>query len=205
MQAAIQTVKPYAHIQELTAELEAKEQDQGSYVVVQARSPQASETLRSPRAGAGAVPCSPPLQLLPAPLPSQPAASARSLSFDRDSQHVREAPNGRQVRLRDTQPDAASTSIAAKAGSEAAAAAAAASAHAAGYLGAARGHGQGLPSDCLNFGYFDKFFQSVRRIGTGAYGSVYECRHVMDGFVLGSYAVKVCAVGDRRHWLRKVR
>ena len=195
---------PYAHIQELTAELEAKEQDQGGYAVVQARSPKVSERLRSPRAGAGTVPCSPPLQLLPAPLPSQPAASARTLSFDRDSQHGREAPNGRQARLRDTQPDAASTSTEAKADSDAAAAAAA-SAHAAGYLGAARGHGQGLPSDCLNFGYFDKFFQSVRRIGTGAYGSVYECRHVMDGFVLGSYAVKVCAVGDRRHWLRKVR
>ena len=64
--------------------------------------------------------------------------------------------------------------------------------------------GDGLPSDCLNSGYYAKFFQSVRRIGTGAYGSVYECRHVMDGVVLGCYAVKVCAVGENRQWLRRV-
>ena len=64
--------------------------------------------------------------------------------------------------------------------------------------------GDGLPSECFNHGYYSKFFQSVRRIGTGAYGSVYECRHVMDGVVLGSYAVKVCAVGENRQWLRRV-
>ena len=64
--------------------------------------------------------------------------------------------------------------------------------------------GHGLPHECLNYGYYAKFFQSVRRIGTGAYGSVYECRHVMDGVDLGPYAVKVCAVGDNRQWLRRV-
>jgi len=62
----------------------------------------------------------------------------------------------------------------------------------------------GLPSDCLNSGYYAKFFHSVRRIGTGAYGSVFECRHEMDGIDLGTYAVKVCAVGDNRLWLRRV-
>jgi serine/threonine protein kinase len=64
--------------------------------------------------------------------------------------------------------------------------------------------GHGLPHECLNYGYYAKFFHSVRRIGTGAYGSVYECRHVMDGVDLGRYAVKVCAVGDNRQWLRRV-
>ncbi|EKX34273.1 hypothetical protein GUITHDRAFT_90537 [Guillardia theta CCMP2712] len=61
-----------------------------------------------------------------------------------------------------------------------------------------------LPSDSLNVGYYARFFHQVRRIGTGAYGSVFECRHVMDGVHLGTYAVKVAPVGDNRQWLHKV-
>jgi len=31
-----------------------------------------------------------------------------------------------------------------------------------------------------------------------------QCRHEMDEIDLGTYAVKVCAVGDNRLWLRRV-
>jgi len=53
-------------------------------------------------------------------------------------------------------------------------------------------------------GYYQRFFQQVRRIGSGAYGSVYEVRHMLDGVYLGTYAVKIAPVGDNREWLRKV-
>eukprot|EP00960_Hanusia_phi_P013438 394085-Hanusia_phi.AAC.2 len=61
-----------------------------------------------------------------------------------------------------------------------------------------------LPSESLNVGYYARFFRQVRRIGTGAYGSVFECRHVMDGVHLGTFAVKIAPVGDNRQWLHKV-
>ena len=61
-----------------------------------------------------------------------------------------------------------------------------------------------LPSESMNTGYYRRFFDEQKRIGSGAYGSVYQCRHVMDGINLGTYAVKIAPVGDNRLWLRKV-
>ncbi|KAJ1476797.1 kinase-like domain-containing protein, partial [Baffinella frigidus] len=60
-----------------------------------------------------------------------------------------------------------------------------------------------LPPESMSPGYYKCFFRPVRRIGTGAYGSVWEARHTMDGVTLGTYAVKIAPVGDNRAWLRK--
>jgi hypothetical protein len=69
---------------------------------------------------------------------------------------------------------------------------------------AAKCTGRELPKETMSDGYYHRYFEQVRRIGTGAFGSVYECRHVMDNVYLGTYAVKIAPVGDNRLWLRKV-
>ncbi|KAG8996939.1 putative serine/threonine-protein kinase iks1 [Tulasnella sp. JGI-2019a] len=52
-------------------------------------------------------------------------------------------------------------------------------------------------------GYFEAFFREVRRIGMGANGTVWLCEHVLDGNVLGQYAVKKIAVGQSHDYLMK--
>ncbi|EER00177.1 hypothetical protein Pmar_PMAR000145, partial [Perkinsus marinus ATCC 50983] len=57
----------------------------------------------------------------------------------------------------------------------------------------------------LNNGYYERFFkESPQRLGSGSFGTVYHCEHVIDGVMLGDYAVKKVPVGDNRIWLRKM-
>ncbi|RKO98750.1 hypothetical protein CXG81DRAFT_15493, partial [Caulochytrium protostelioides] len=60
-----------------------------------------------------------------------------------------------------------------------------------------------LPADLLNAGYYDRFFVEQRRLGRGAGGSVFLCQHMLDGIVLGHFAVKTVPVGESRRWLAK--
>ena len=62
----------------------------------------------------------------------------------------------------------------------------------------------GLSSASLNQGYYQSFFKEERRLGRGYRGSVYLCRHVLDGILLGSYAVKKIPVGDNHPWLERM-
>ncbi|KAJ3339250.1 hypothetical protein HDU93_008458 [Gonapodya sp. JEL0774] len=59
----------------------------------------------------------------------------------------------------------------------------------------------GLPSHLFNTGYYHRFFVPLRKLGRGHGGSVDLCDHVLDGEVLGRYAVKMCAVGESHRWL----
>jgi hypothetical protein len=59
-----------------------------------------------------------------------------------------------------------------------------------------------LSANLLINGYYGRFFEEVRLLGTGSFGSVYLCRHVIDSVYLGEFAVKKVPVGDSREWLR---
>lgn len=58
-----------------------------------------------------------------------------------------------------------------------------------------------LPSSLFNEGYYARFFHEDRRLGRGQRGTVFLCRHVMQGVPLGAYAVKKVPVGDNASWL----
>ena len=62
----------------------------------------------------------------------------------------------------------------------------------------------GLPEYIINQGYFSRFFQVVQKLGKGAGGTVYLCRHILNDLVLGLYAVKIVPIGNDRDWLMKV-
>ncbi|AFZ80929.1 protein kinase domain-containing protein [Theileria equi strain WA] len=62
----------------------------------------------------------------------------------------------------------------------------------------------GIPRELLVTGYYKRFFVERKKLGSGSFGHVYYCIHVMDNLVLGDYAVKKVAVGDDRCWLRRV-
>lgn len=55
-----------------------------------------------------------------------------------------------------------------------------------------------------NTGYYNKFFQEVKRLGTGSYGSVYLCKHIINGIEVGSYAVKKVVLSDDPLWQSRV-
>ncbi|CAE7711144.1 iksA [Symbiodinium sp. CCMP2456] len=59
-----------------------------------------------------------------------------------------------------------------------------------------------LPAGLLNTGYYVRFFQETKLLGSGSFGAVYLCRHVLDDMMLGDYAVKKVPVGDNKVWLR---
>jgi len=59
-----------------------------------------------------------------------------------------------------------------------------------------------LPPGLLNTGYYARFFIETRELGSGSFGSVFLCRHVLDDLALGDYAVKKVPVGDNKTWLR---
>eukprot|EP00474_Spongospora_subterranea_P005228 CRZ05686.1 hypothetical protein [Spongospora subterranea] len=67
-----------------------------------------------------------------------------------------------------------------------------------------------LPSDehlsqqSFNSGYYSRFFSEQQKLGSGGYGSVYLCSHLLDGVTLGTYACKKIPVGDNRPWLNRV-
>lgn len=59
-----------------------------------------------------------------------------------------------------------------------------------------------LPQHLLNTGYYARFFVEEQSLGSGSFGQVFLCRHVLDDLTLGDYAVKKVAVGDNKAWLR---
>eukprot|EP00930_Biecheleria_cincta_P047577 TRINITY_DN33003_c0_g1_i1.p1 TRINITY_DN33003_c0_g1~~TRINITY_DN33003_c0_g1_i1.p1 ORF type:complete len:891 (-),score=140.13 TRINITY_DN33003_c0_g1_i1:92-2764(-) len=59
-----------------------------------------------------------------------------------------------------------------------------------------------LPQHLLNTGYYARFFVEEHSLGSGSFGQVFLCRHVLDDLTLGDYAVKKVAVGDNKAWLR---
>ncbi|KAN0040795.1 hypothetical protein ACTFIV_003331 [Dictyostelium citrinum] len=62
----------------------------------------------------------------------------------------------------------------------------------------------GLNSEFLNIGYYKKFFKEDTKIGSGGFGSVYLCRHLINGVDLGEFAVKKVPVGENLPWLFRV-
>lgn len=61
-----------------------------------------------------------------------------------------------------------------------------------------------LPPGLLNTGYYARFFVETKELGSGSFGAVYLCRHVLDDLELGDYAVKKVPVGDNKVWLRNM-
>ncbi|GIX61786.1 double C2-like domain-containing protein [Babesia caballi] len=61
-----------------------------------------------------------------------------------------------------------------------------------------------IPPELLVTGYYDRFFEERFKLGSGSFGHVYYCIHIIDGLALGEYAVKKLPVGDDREWLRKM-
>ncbi|KAF8495035.1 kinase-like domain-containing protein [Gautieria morchelliformis] len=59
----------------------------------------------------------------------------------------------------------------------------------------------GIASNTMAEGYFSAFFKEEHRLGMGANGSVFLCRHVLDGNFLGRFAVKKIAVGESHGYL----
>lgn len=54
-----------------------------------------------------------------------------------------------------------------------------------------------VDSDCLG----GRFFVEEKRLGMGAQGTVYLCRHVVNGNFLSYHAVKKIAVGNSKEYL----
>ncbi|CEO94329.1 hypothetical protein PBRA_000114 [Plasmodiophora brassicae] len=61
-----------------------------------------------------------------------------------------------------------------------------------------------LSERSFNNGYYDRFFTEQNKLGSGGFGSVFLCEHVLDGVTLGTYACKKIPVGDNRPWLLRV-
>ena len=59
-----------------------------------------------------------------------------------------------------------------------------------------------LSASLMVNGYYSRFFTEVRKLGSGSFGSVFLCSHVIDSVALGEFAVKKVPVGDSREWLR---
>ena len=56
---------------------------------------------------------------------------------------------------------------------------------------------QPLNEDALNSGYYSRFFQKVKKLGSGSYGTVHLVKHVMHDISLGYFAIKIICVGDQ--------
>lgn len=61
-----------------------------------------------------------------------------------------------------------------------------------------------IAAGLLNTGYYARFFKEERKLGSGSFGSVYLCTHMMDEIELGVFAVKKLALGDDAKRLRQV-
>mmetsp|Transcript_129223 Transcript_129223/g.306648 ORF Transcript_129223/g.306648 Transcript_129223/m.306648 type:complete len:532 (+) Transcript_129223:28-1623(+) len=61
-----------------------------------------------------------------------------------------------------------------------------------------------IAAGLLNTGYYSRFFREERKLGSGSFGAVYLCTHMMDEIELGVFAVKKLALGDDANRLRQV-
>lgn len=52
--------------------------------------------------------------------------------------------------------------------------------------------------------YYEKYFLEVKKLGSGSFGGVYLCMHVMEGVALGTFALKKVPVGDDVLYLQNV-
>uniref|UniRef100_A0A3B0NJ59 Serine/threonine kinase, putative n=1 Tax=Theileria annulata TaxID=5874 RepID=A0A3B0NJ59_THEAN len=60
-----------------------------------------------------------------------------------------------------------------------------------------------IPKYLLITGYYKRFFIEGPKLGSGSYGHVYNCIHILDELILGEYAVKKIPIGDDMEWLKK--
>lgn len=65
-------------------------------------------------------------------------------------------------------------------------------------------NGRPFGTDAMAEGYFDTFFREEKKLGMGANGSVFLCQHVLDGNLLGHFAVKKIAVGSSHEYLVQI-
>ena len=61
-----------------------------------------------------------------------------------------------------------------------------------------------IAAGLLNTGYYARFFREEEKLGSGSFGAVYLCTHMMDEIELGVFAVKKLALGDDAGRLRQV-
>ncbi|KIJ42318.1 hypothetical protein M422DRAFT_254391 [Sphaerobolus stellatus SS14] len=59
----------------------------------------------------------------------------------------------------------------------------------------------GIATGNMAEGYFEAFFREEHRLEMGANGSVFLCQHLLDGNVLGRFAVKKIVVGQSHDYL----
>lgn len=52
--------------------------------------------------------------------------------------------------------------------------------------------------------YYEQYFLESKKLGSGTYGGVYLCMHVMEGVPLGTFALKKIPVGDNIAYLQNV-
>ncbi|KLO11390.1 kinase-like protein [Schizopora paradoxa] len=64
--------------------------------------------------------------------------------------------------------------------------------------------GPTFKAETMAEGYFNAFFKEEQKLGMGANGSVYLCQHILDGNLLGHFAVKKIAVGQSHSYLTKI-
>eukprot|EP01132_Coremiostelium_polycephalum_P007398 gene7398-9093_t len=64
--------------------------------------------------------------------------------------------------------------------------------------------GGGITNEFLNAGYYKKFFKEHIKIGSGGFGAVFLCKHLINGIDLGEFAVKKVPVGENVPWLYRV-
>ncbi|GBE87646.1 kinase-like domain-containing protein [Sparassis latifolia] len=64
--------------------------------------------------------------------------------------------------------------------------------------------GNAFRAENMAEGYFKAFFKEECRLGMGANGSVFLCQHVLDGNLLGHFAVKKIAVGQSHSYLLNI-
>ncbi|CBH09796.1 protein kinase, putative [Trypanosoma brucei gambiense DAL972] len=55
-----------------------------------------------------------------------------------------------------------------------------------------------------DWGYYKRYFREIQKLGSGTFGGVYLCQHVMEGVGLGYFALKKIPVGDNTSYLHKV-
>lgn len=60
---------------------------------------------------------------------------------------------------------------------------------------------QNIPSNTINQGYYERFFKEEKLLGRGARGTVHLTTHILQGEMLGMFAVKKIPVGDDVQWL----